>query len=273
PEMLSHCGRRYRVIRRAEKTCVEVPGGQYLVREFRNNDVVLLEGLRCSGADHDGCQRACMLLWKAAWLRRVDAESPASAPAGGTANFLPLLRTKAAPDRYVCQSTELIRATEPHQLTRSGIFLKCLRDLRSRAVKIPEMAALILVPLYRKIRDRLVGRPRLAGTLTRTPVGDLNLQPGELVEIRTQDEMRATLDTKGRNRGLVCDIELKKFCGRRYRVRSRLERLISEASGQMRKVEGTVLLDGNLCMCARVVGGCPRLEFCYWREVWLKRVK
>ena len=48
--------------------------------------------------------------------------------------------------------------------------------------------------------------------------------------------------------------------------------MISEATGEMRKVEGTVYLDGNLCMCAWSVGGCPRQEYCYWREVWLKRV-
>ena len=74
PEMLEHCGKRYRVLRRAEKTCVELPGGVYAIREFTNNDVFLLDGLRCSGASHDGCQRGCMFFWKSAWLKgSVDA--------------------------------------------------------------------------------------------------------------------------------------------------------------------------------------------------------
>lgn len=176
------------------------------------------------------------------------------------------------PERYFCQSTELCRATETDSLTQWQILLKCVRDVRSGAVGIVAMAALILVPLYRKVRDRLAGRPKLVGNLIRTPVGTLGLQPGEVVEIRRQDEMKETLDQRGRNRGLVCDIELRKFCGTKDRVRGRLDRMISEASGEMRHVQGTVLLEGNKCMCARVVGGCPRLEFCYWREVWLKRV-
>ena len=134
------------------------------------------------------------------------------------------------------------------------------------------MAGLIFVPLYRKLRDRLVGRPRLRGNLTRTPVGNLGLQPGEMVTIKPLEEMRDTLDRHGRNRGLVCDIELKQFCGKAFRVRARLDRMISEPTGLMRKVEGTVILDGNTCLCARVVGGCPRLDYCYWREVWLDRV-
>ena len=134
------------------------------------------------------------------------------------------------------------------------------------------MMSLVIVPLYRKVRDRVAGRPRLSGKLTKTPVGTLGLKPGELVEIKTLAEMQETLDTKGRNRGLVCDIELEKFCGTRDRVRSRLDKMISEPTGEMRKVEGTVLLEGNSCMCARALGGCPRLDYCYWREVWLKRV-
>jgi hypothetical protein len=153
------------------------------------------------------------------------------------------------------------------------ILGKCWRDVRSGAVGIGGMLVLILVPLYRKIRDSLFGRPRLLGDLGKTPVGELNLQPGEIVEIRNLEELRQTLDTCGRNRGLVCDLEMKKFCGKKYRVLSRLDRMISESTGRMRKVEGTVILDGNTCMCARVLGGCPRQEYCYWREVWLRRVE
>jgi hypothetical protein len=274
PEMLEHCGKRYRVLRRAEKTCVELADGSYAIREFKHNDVVLLEGLRCSGSSHDGCQRACLLFWKMAWLKNDQGTQHASATA--CTEHTPLcaaLKTKVSAEQYFCQSSQLTTATLPHRLTRGQILAKCLRDLRSGAVGSREMLSLILVPLYRKVRDALFGRPRLRGNLTRTPVGDLNLQPGEIVEIRDLEEMRQTLDSTGRNRGLVCDIELKKFCGTQYRVLGRLDRMISESTGRMRKVEGTVFLDGNLCMCARVVGGCPRAEYCYWREVWLRRVE
>jgi hypothetical protein len=135
-----------------------------------------------------------------------------------------------------------------------------------------EMAYKVGMPLLRKISDGLFGRRRALGTLTRTPVGNLGLQPGEWVEVLSYKDIIATLDTKGRNRGLVYDIEVRKFSGRKYRVRNRLDRMISEPTGEMKKVEGTVTLDGNTCMCARALGGCPRLEFAYWREIWLKRV-
>ena len=270
PEMLEHCGRRYRLLRRAEKTCLEGSDSLYTSREFHNNDVVLLDQLRCSGADHDGCQRLCMMFWKLAWLRKVDGGS--SKVELGLQNAQALrhkLKTTNSPGQYFCQSTQLGKATAPNK--RSTIFLKAYRDVRSGAVSASDMAKLIVVPLFRKIRDGLMGRPKLLGTLTRTPVGSLGLQPGDVVQVKSLEEMRATLDRKGRNRGLICDLELKRFCGMKYRVRSRLDRMISEATGQMRKVEGTVILDGNTCLCAWTVGGCPRLEYCYWREAWLKR--
>jgi hypothetical protein len=274
PEMLEYCGQRFRLLRRAEKTCVEFPGGAYKIRELRKNDVFLLEGLRCSGANHDGCQRQCMLFWKAAWLRSADrGPSGASTNGPGTQTVHPKLKTMSTFARYFCQSTELANATRPEPLTGIEILQKCYRDVRFGGVAVRQMLGLIAMPLYRKTKDRLFGRSRLLGTLARTPTGTLGLQPGELVEIKPLKEMQQTLDSQGRNRGLVCDIELEKFCGQRYRVHSRLDRMISEATGQMRNVEGTVTLDGNTCMCARALGGCPRLEFCYWREVWLKRVE
>jgi hypothetical protein len=274
PEMLEHCGKRFRVLRRAEKTCVEMPSGDYEIREVLNNDVVMLDGLRCPGTSHDGCQRACLLFWKTAWLKNIEEAQPATVPTPEELGLLQArLTTRVSADRYFCQSSQLSAATEKAKLGRMQILVKCWRDVRSGAVGSGEMLRLILVPLYRKIRDWLFGRRRLLGDLTRTPVGELNLRPGEMVEIRNLEEIRQTLDTRGRNRGLVCDLELGKFCGKKYRVRSRLDRMISERTGQMREVGGTVILDGNLCICARTLGGCPRQEYCYWREVWLRRVE
>jgi hypothetical protein len=245
----------------------------YPIREFINNDVFLLDGLRCSGNDHDGCQRMCMFFWKTAWLRKATGELSDVAPTDReTAELKSKLKTKVGPERYFCQSTELARSTVVTPMGPTKILSKCIRDVRTGAVSPSNMFWLIVVPLYRKVRDRLIGRPLLKGDLKQTPVGNLGLQAGEIVEIKSLEEMRQTLDTRGRNRGLVCDIELGKFCGTRYRVLSRLDQMISESDGRMRKLQGTVILDGNLCMCARVLGGCPRREYTYWRELWLKRV-
>jgi hypothetical protein len=57
PEMLSFYGRRFRVSRRALTICFSGPGSS---RGFRTDNVVTLDGVRCSGAAHDGCQKGGM---------------------------------------------------------------------------------------------------------------------------------------------------------------------------------------------------------------------
>src|SRR5262245_41073430 len=55
PEMFRFCGQRFRVFRRAHKTC-DPPNGMG-GRKMAN--AVHLEGLRCDGAAHGGCQAGC----------------------------------------------------------------------------------------------------------------------------------------------------------------------------------------------------------------------
>src|SRR5882762_1827335 len=65
PEMLQYCGRKFRVFKSAHKTCDTI--ATYENRSMRN--AVHLEGLRCDGTAHDGCQAACLLFWKEEWLK------------------------------------------------------------------------------------------------------------------------------------------------------------------------------------------------------------
>jgi hypothetical protein len=78
PETLEYCGCRFRVLQHTKKTCVDTRISAFLTRAFSAKDVLLLEGIRCSGRIHDDCQRLCMVLWKAAWLRAVEPKEPAA---------------------------------------------------------------------------------------------------------------------------------------------------------------------------------------------------
>jgi hypothetical protein len=46
----------------------------------------------------------------------------------------------------------------------------------------------------------------------------LDLQPGELVRIRSLEEIRSTLDEAERYRGLYFMPEMEEFCGKKFRV-------------------------------------------------------
>jgi hypothetical protein len=69
PEMFAFCGQRLRVFKRAHKTC-DPPNGLAGRRMLR---AVHLEGARCNGDAHGGCQARCLVFWKEAWLEKVDA--------------------------------------------------------------------------------------------------------------------------------------------------------------------------------------------------------
>lgn len=99
----------------------------------------------------------------------------------------------------------------------------------------------------------------------------LNLRPGELVEVRPLEEILVTLDGNRRNKGLLWMTGMSKYCGRQYRVRRRVERIMLESNGELRNMKNTVLLEGVMCDGA-AFGGCDRSCFHFWREAWLRRV-
>lgn len=269
PEMVRFCGQRFSVFRRVEKTCVEGYPGMF--RRFEKNDVVLLDELRCSGRNHDGCDRGCTLFWKEAWLREAtDEDELQQEVAEGCDGLRARLKTTLGPGRYFCQSTQLCDATLP--LSRLGRLRVCLRDVRVGNRGLLDMTALLLKQAWRRRRRGAADRS-LQGDKDRTPSGSLDLQPGELVEIKSFPEIRATLDRRARNRGMVFTLPMRRFCGQRFRVRSRMDRRIAEDSGEMYSLRDTVTLEGVNCQCYYQLGGCPRADMIYWREIWLRRVE
>ena len=314
PEMLQFAGKRVTVSRRVEKICDTVSGGPPNSR--RMADTVLLEDLRCDGSSHGGCQAGCRLYWKESWLRRVEPGSePDRRNGAGPAplahddsrteleklardNTRTVRDLDGAPvEAYRCQATEALRATEPlrsfdlrqyvRELTSGNVglprFLRVgvravssmvrrrLRLLSYRPLRQSGVAALVRHPLrffrHEPVRQEVVAAP------TREK---LNLRPGDTVEVRSAKEIAPTVDDSGRTRGLSFDWEMMPFCGGRYRVQDRVERIIDEQTGQMIEIPSDCLiLDGVVCSGEHSRGRwfCPREIYPYWREDWLRRVE
>jgi len=269
PEMVDYCGQRLRVAKRVVKTCYYGVGTG--MRRFPADDVVILEGVRCSGAEHDGCQKACTIFWREAWLRRVDgSESPRLVPAESSRQqLLARLRTKTGPTTYFCQASEILNAT--NELSRKDRLSTCVAEVRSGNCGIVEMGYRISVWLFWKIRKVLLG-PYGHGTKGPTPAESLGLRSGERVEIKPMGNIRKTLDHKSFNRGLFFTPAMGRHCGEQHRVDRKLNKIIVDGTGQMRTMRDTVFLEGSFCGCSCVAfGGCPRGEYAYWREIWLSR--
>src|SRR5438093_610554 len=139
-----------------------------------------------------------------------------------------------------------------------------------RALKTCIYGPVIGMWLFWRIRKMILGQ-YARGTQKTTPVESLNLQPGESVEVRSIGDIRDSLNDKACNRGLQFFSHMRLLCGSRSRVRSRLDKLIVDGSGEMRQISNTVYLEGSMCGCEFSLGGCPRNEFAYWREIWLRR--
>jgi hypothetical protein len=264
PEMTRYCGGTFRVHRRAEKTCVEGLG-------FRSmSDTVFLDGVRCDGASHDGCQRGCLIFWKEAWLREADGASKAGESAGGDQQEIATTLRTVKDDRYFCQSTELAGATAE---LRQGALQQCLHDVRVGELSIARFLHIVAIAITSRVRRLICGQdPRnMGGTQSKTPAGELGLKPGELVEVKSLAEIKATLNAEGMNRGLSFEAEMAQHCGRRYRVSAPVRTIIAEQTGKMVNITDTVILDDVVCdgLCSL---NCPRANFFYWRELWLKRV-
>ncbi len=290
PEMLRYCGQRLTVYKVAHKLCDTMTGSG--MRKMDN--AVHLRGVRCDGGGHGGCQAACLIYWKHAWLRKVDpaeAGTAPAAPAPDASRMLPLLTiaSRRAPgedgsERYRCQATELLRAA-PEQLPFRDLG-QFVDDVRTGNVGLFWAIRSFLVILYNRWQGASVrylpkwlrirgGRHwgLVHGTAdTKTPTGHTDLRPGDLVRIKSRAEIGATLNEKNLNRGMGFDAEMGRFCGRTARVVRRVDHIIDEHTGRMLNMRNPCwVLEGVYCEGA-FNANCPREITPYWREIWLEKV-
>jgi hypothetical protein len=282
PEMLDWCGKPFRVQRRVEKTCVDIaPPADGTRRRFPANDVVILDGPRCDGHAHDGCKHGCRIFWKEAWLRPMDTEATTTQRSEtGIKDLRARLKVKSNENHYFCQSTELSKATEAFTGRHKFWWVRIpLREIRNGDLSVSEILKLFVLWYWQRLRIAVTGEPWLRGPHKRTPNESLNLQPGDLVRVKSRAQILETLDHRSRNRGMSICYEMARCCDGVAEVRYRVDRIIDERTGKMRELHDTVTLQNlrnnetlyDECLCQGELGDCPRGELMYWREVWLER--
>ncbi len=297
PEMLAFCGQRLLVAKVAHKTCDSSShhsGGR------RMYDTVHLQGSRCDGSLHDGCQADCVFFWKEAWLTRADSSvPPALVPSADHCSERDIMnaRTTAGSDPsdpvWVCQTTAVFEASDT---LHWWDIRQYVRDVTTGNHTTQHICKLLLLAGYRKLVGLGIGYralvalydrlsklwqgdpfPAIEGRVpdgTPTPAERLDLQPGEWVEVKSRDEIAATITPAGFNRGMRYDMEMLKYSGKRYRVQMRVDKLINEKNGKMSRMKTpSIQLENVYCRaeCTATRLGCPRASNTYWREIWLKR--
>jgi hypothetical protein len=303
PQMLRYCGKRFKVFQRAHKTCDTIaynwdspgrklPGGVHL-------------NLRCDGKAYGGCQAACLIFWKEAWLKPAEADAAAeAAPVSGAgcteAGVLSATRAddpgQSGTPRYSCQATELLNFTSPlpwwdarqyaedyssgnatlGRIARGFVFVGYFYGTLAFSRKLGAPARW----LYDRFQALWGGLPypRRRGTLPSgqlAPKATLDLQAGDVVRVKSYEDILATLDADNKNRGMSFDGEMVPYCGTVLRVRGRVERFIDEKTGYLKRMKTpAIILEGAICR-GRYSNHrmfCPRAIYSWWREIWLERV-
>jgi hypothetical protein len=273
PEMLKYAGRKFKVYKRAHKTCdtATLTGGRQLPNGIHLD-------LRCDGSAHGGCQAACLLFWKEGWLKPTTAPATEAEDTTSDSPSIDSVKIEHFRRRELCSEQNVWNATRSNPYASSGEFrytcqatelpryttrlrwwnpLQYLEDYRAGNVTLGRLICGLtyatfawsahrrvraLAPTLHWLYDRFqavfggIPFPRRYGIIQPghpAPHSDLDLRPGELVRVKSYVEILATLDTTNKNAGLFFDAEMVPFCGHIFRVKDRVHQFIDEKSGKM----------------------------------------
>ena len=95
------------------------------------------------------------------------------------------------------------------------------------------------------------------------------LRAGDRVQVRSKEEILATLDENGRFDGLPVMPQMLQYCGQQFRVVKRAHKLCDTVNATgARRMKDAVLLEGLHCD-GKSYGGCEMGCLIFWKEAWL----
>jgi hypothetical protein len=299
PEMLKYCGQQYKIYKRADKT------GQYSnfpgYGSRRMFNTVFLEGLRCDGEHHDECDALCLLYWKEAWLKKSNGnvmkvadrrenetiglgKSQRTNKSECTLDML-FLSTKVPKDasgkgkeRYSCQLTEVMKASSE---LKWWDFRQYYRDLYTRNISLKYFAKWASIAILNWVHQKVRGyriypfidkRLLLRGEI---PHEILNLQVGDVVQIKSLEEILQTLDVNMKNKGLMFTKELIPYCGKTSKVIKVVKKSVYDVNGEMIYFPTNCILLEDV-ICTGTISDkrlfCQKSCYPFWREIWLRKI-
>ena len=95
---------------------------------------------------------------------------------------------------------------------------------------------------------------------------------GDLVMVRSREEIDSTLDPFKELKGCAFLSEMYQYCGTKQCVLKSMQRFMDERDYKLKKVRGVILLENIICNGTPTFGACDRCCFLFWREEWLENV-
>lgn len=136
----------------------------------------------------------------------------------------------------------------------------------SRSRKIEEYAN-TLRNWYARVRG-MSTKP----TVLFPPAGAQPLKQGDLVRVRSKEEIEGSLNHSRRLKGCSFPPEMVQYCNTIQRVVKPVKRFIDERDLKVRRTSGVVLLENVTCQGLASFGRCDRNCYLFWREEWLEKV-
>jgi len=121
--------------------------------------------------------------------------------------------------------------------------------------------------------SEITGRKKeLLNTSTEERATVLNLKPGDIVRIKSREEIQSTLNRWNSLKGCAFMEEMWQYCGTIHCVFKRVNKFLDERTYLVRKCKGIVLLESVICNGTKDFGPCDRSCFLFWREEWLEKI-
>jgi hypothetical protein len=173
---------------------------------------------------------------------------------------------------YECQIPYLQRISEgyaevPPQSLSRRLKLALRRRLTPRQERVLRMYSNNLMNWFSKLIGRS-SRPLAPATSATTT----SLKSGDLVRVRSREEIEATLNHWRQLKGCSFMPEMWQYCGTTQRVLRPMERFVDERDLRVKKCKGIILLEGLNCQGTAEFGRCDRSCFYFWREEWLEKI-
>ena len=152
-----------------------------------------------------------------------------------------------------------------------------LRLLSAVERRIKRLRAILGQPDREGISTDIGLKAQVAGNRARTRVARTGgpFVPGEVVEVLSYEEIKATLDEGGACDRLSFMEGMKRYCGTQRVVKKKVTTMFDERAKRMvRMRRSTYILEGAVCdgVNTFAMEGCDRCCYFFWTDRWLRRL-
>jgi hypothetical protein len=145
--------------------------------------------------------------------------------------------------------------------------LQILWQFRNRLKRFSKRRLNYIQQFWREMSSR-----RKEGSIGGKELTAEHLQAGDVVRVRSREEIKDLLDRWGELKGCGFMEEMWVYCDTNQVVRKRVERFLDEATFRTYTAKGLVVLEGLMCEGTVDFGRCDRSCFYFWREEWMEKI-